>query len=162
MFPMDDAAASANDGTESFLRLDRAAKQAGASITAALAAGQVEGRKLDDVLRSVGQRLAQSAIQSAGRSLFGSLASTLGSTLVSSVSGGIGGAVGLAAPVTLSGLGDVANSVTPVAAQAVSPAARPISVAMTVNTPDAESFKRSEAQVSAALARAVQRGQRGL
>jgi hypothetical protein len=159
---MDDAVANANEGAESFLRLDRVAKQAGASIAAALAAGQVEGRKLDDVLRNVGQRLAQSAIQSAGRSLFGSLASTLGSTLVSSVSGGIGGAVGLAAPITLSGLGDVANSVTPVAAQAVSPAARPISVAMTVNTPDAESFKRSEAQVSAALARAVQRGQRGL
>jgi hypothetical protein len=37
-----------------------------------------------------------------------------------------------------------------------------VSIAMTVNTPDAESFRRSEAQISAALARAVQRGQRGL
>jgi phage-related minor tail protein len=38
------------------------------------------------------------------------------------------------------------------------------SVAVTVNiaTPDADSFRRSEAQVSAALARAVARGQRGM
>lgn len=38
------------------------------------------------------------------------------------------------------------------------------STAITVNisTPDAESFRRSEAQVSAALARAVARGQRGM
>ncbi|MBZ6076414.1 phage tail tape measure protein [Microvirga puerhi] len=40
--------------------------------------------------------------------------------------------------------------------------ARPLSVTVNVSTPDAESFRRSEAQVSAALARAVARGQRGL
>ena len=39
---------------------------------------------------------------------------------------------------------------------------RPLSVTVNVSTPDAESFRRSEAQVSAALARAVARGQRGL
>ena len=39
---------------------------------------------------------------------------------------------------------------------------RPVSVTMNVSTPDAESFRRSEAQVSAALARAVARGQRGM
>ena len=35
-------------------------------------------------------------------------------------------------------------------------------VQVTIATPDAESFRRSEAQVSAALARAVARGRRGL
>ena len=40
--------------------------------------------------------------------------------------------------------------------------ARPITVAVNVTTPDADSFRRSEAQVSAALARAVARGRRGL
>ncbi len=40
--------------------------------------------------------------------------------------------------------------------------ARPVSVNVTISTPDADSFRRSEAQVSAALARAVARGQRGL
>jgi phage-related minor tail protein len=39
--------------------------------------------------------------------------------------------------------------------------ARPVSVTVNIATPDAESFRRSEAQVSAALARAVARGRRG-
>jgi phage-related minor tail protein len=41
-------------------------------------------------------------------------------------------------------------------------AAQPIAVTFNVTTPDADSFRRSEAQVSAALARAVARGRRGL
>lgn len=40
--------------------------------------------------------------------------------------------------------------------------ARPLSVVVQVSTPDAESFRRSEAQVSAAVARAVARGSRAL
>lgn len=40
--------------------------------------------------------------------------------------------------------------------------ARPVAVTVNVSTPDADSFRRSEAQVSAALARAVARGQRGM
>lgn len=37
-----------------------------------------------------------------------------------------------------------------------------VSINMTITTPDADSFRRSEAQVSAMLARAVARGQRNL
>jgi hypothetical protein len=37
-----------------------------------------------------------------------------------------------------------------------------VTVTMTVTTPDADSFLRSEAQVQAMLARAVSRGRRGL
>lgn len=40
--------------------------------------------------------------------------------------------------------------------------ARPVAVTVNVTTPDADSFRRSEAQVAAALARAVARGRRGL
>ncbi len=159
---MDDTATRADDSTDAFLRLDRAARQAGTSIASAFAAGQIEGRKLDDVLKGVGQRLAQTALQTAGRSLFGSLASTLGSTLVGSLSSSVASTAGFAAPVGLSSLSEVANVAAPSAVAARSQAPNPVSVAMTVNTPDAESFRRSEAQVSAALARAVQRGQRGL
>jgi lambda family phage tail tape measure protein len=39
---------------------------------------------------------------------------------------------------------------------------RPVSVTVNIATPNADSFRRSEAQVSAALARAVARGQRGM
>jgi hypothetical protein len=159
---MDDAAASANEGAEAFLRLDRAAKQAGLSIAAAFAAGQVEGRKLDDVLRSVGQKLAQTALQTAGRALFGSLATTLTQTFAGGVAGATGGISALAAPASLDGLDAVSQVAAPAAARSNAALTRPLSVSMTVNTPDAESFRRSEAQVSAALARAVQRGQRAL
>jgi hypothetical protein len=41
-------------------------------------------------------------------------------------------------------------------------AARPVSVTVNIATPDAESFRRSQAQVAAGLARAVSRGQRAL
>ena len=41
-------------------------------------------------------------------------------------------------------------------------AERPLTVTVNIATPDAESFRRSEAQVAAALARAVSRGRRGL
>jgi lambda family phage tail tape measure protein len=40
--------------------------------------------------------------------------------------------------------------------------ARPVQVTVNIATPDPDSFRRSEAQVAAALARAVARGQRGL
>lgn len=39
---------------------------------------------------------------------------------------------------------------------------RPISVTMNIATPDADSFRKSEAQLTAMLARAVGRGRRGL
>lgn len=41
-------------------------------------------------------------------------------------------------------------------------AIRPVTVNVSVSTPDAESFRRSEGQITAALARAVARGHRGL
>ena len=43
-----------------------------------------------------------------------------------------------------------------------SASARPVSVTVNVAAADAEGFRRSEAQVAAALARAVARGRRGL
>jgi hypothetical protein len=140
------------------------AQKAGVSIAAALTAGQVEGRKLEDVLRSVGARLGDVALQTAGRSLAGALSTTLARTLVSTASGATGGGSMLAAPATLSGLGDVMSGLKPSTMQPPSAAQgiRPLAVTMNISSPDAESFKRSEAQVSAALARAVQRGQRGL
>ena len=103
---MDDATASAREGELAFERLNTQAQKAGASIAAALSKGQVEGRKLEDVLRSVGARLGDVALQTAGRSLAGSLSTTLAQTFVSTVSGESGGASVLAAPAALSGLDD--------------------------------------------------------
>lgn len=46
--------------------------------------------------------------------------------------------------------------------QAGGAGAQPMSVTVNISTPDAESFRRSEGQVSAAVARAVSRGRRTL
>lgn len=46
--------------------------------------------------------------------------------------------------------------------RAAGEARRPLSVTVQVSTPDADSFRRSEAQVAAAIARAVARGSRAL
>jgi phage-related minor tail protein len=46
--------------------------------------------------------------------------------------------------------------------RAAGAAERPLAVTVNIATPDADSFRRSEAQVAAALARAVSRGRRGL
>ena len=158
-----DEITAANDGADAFLRLDRAAKLAGASIAAALSSGQVEGRKFDDVLKGVGERLASTGLQAAGQGLAGalsnSLTSALGSSLVSNAAAG--GEASLAAPASLAGLSQAADETTADAGRAAQPSrATPVSV--TIQTQDAESFRRSEAQITAALARAVQRGQRGL
>jgi hypothetical protein len=160
-----DETTAANDGADAFLRLDRAAKQAGASISAALSSGQVEGRKFDDVLKGVGERLASMALQAAGQGLTGalssSLTSALGSSLVSSAAAG--GEASLAAPASLTGLAQAADGTADDATRAAQPqASRAAPVSVTIQTQDADSFRRSEAQITAALARAVQRGQRGL
>ncbi len=161
---MDESTEAAQSGSEAFANLNRQAQRAGASIAAALAAGQVEGRKLDDVLRNVGTRLGDVALRTAGTSLARSLTTTLAQTLTSGISSVAGSAVSLAAPASLLGFGGAESGTAGSAASSTSApqAARPLLVTMNISTPDAESFRSSEAQVSAALARAVQRGQRSL
>jgi hypothetical protein len=158
---MDDATETARESGEAFARLDVQARQAGRSIAAALAAGQVEGRKLEDTLRAVGLRLGDMALQSAGQGLGELLGSTLRSGLVAATGSGLG--FSLASPAGLSGLGSLATAgESPLPNRVQTQQGRPLSVTMNISTPDAESFRRSEAQVSSALARAVQRGQRSL
>jgi len=193
----------------------------GDTLSSAFAKNVSEGKKFDDVLKSVrrslvetGLRLALAPLQMALSQsakplttgalegalpldlggLFGGLAKGVGSlfgSLFGSGStsafakGGVfsrgmvmpfaqGGVVGAPTYFPLGrGLGVMGEK----GAEAVMPLARgpdgrlgvraggggrPVSVNVHIATPDAESFRRSEAQVSAALARAVARGQRGL
>jgi hypothetical protein len=146
---MDDTAASAREGADAFDRLELSARQAGRSMQAAFAAAGAEGRKLEDVLRAVGTRLGDMAVQSAGRAGSSLLNGGLSQALTSIASGGLTGGEGSA-------------SASSAAAAPAAQAARPVSVIMNVSTPDAESFRRGEAQVSAALARAVARGNRAM
>jgi lambda family phage tail tape measure protein len=181
--------------------LSRSADSFGKSISNAFAKGIVEGKRFEDVLRSVGQSITQGLLKTALQPLTSSLSSLL-TTGVKSLTGLFTG--GLANLTGLSGLGKAAGniSVAPFAdggviaqpsyfplgrglglmgeagAEAILPlsrgpdgklgvsaggsGARAMNVTVQVSTPDADSFRRSEAQVSAAIARAVARGSRAL
>jgi len=193
----------------------------GDSLSHAFAKNIAEGKKFDNVLKSVrrsfvetGLRLALAPLQMAlsqsvkgmttgslqgalpleGGNLLGGLVKGLGSVLGSLFGGGgsafaKGGAFsrGMVMPFAQGGvvgaptyfpLGRGLGLMGEQGAEAVMPLARgpdgrlgvrggggggrPLSVTVNVSTPDADSFRRSEAQVSAALARAVARGQRGM
>lgn len=177
--------------------LGRTSDAFGKSIVNAFARGVVEGKRFEDVLRSVGRSLSETLLKSALKPLQSGLSSLLGTgvrtltgLITGGLSGGLGGLGGGALPVTPFADGGVvaAPSYFPLGrglglmgergAEAILPlsrgpdgrlgvraggeARRALSVTVQVSTPDAASFRRSEAQVSAAVARAVARGSRAL
>lgn len=180
--------------------LGRSADSFGRSISNAFAKGIVEGKRFEDVLRSVGKSITQGLLKTALQPLTSGLSSLL-TTGVKSLTGlftsglsnltglsGAGKAVSLpVAPFADGGviaqpsyfpLGRGLGLMGEAGAEAILPlsrgsdgklgvsaggsAARPMNVTVQVSTPDADSFRRSEAQVSAAIARAVARGSRAL
>ncbi len=172
--------------------LTRASESFGRSIAGAFARGVVEGRRFEDVLRSVGRTLTESLLKSALKPLQSGLSSLLGSGLKSLAglfTGGLGGGAtpsvsvfadgGVVAAPSYFAMGRGLGLMGERGAEAIMPLSRgpdgklgvragggegrrPVSVTVQVSTPDADSFRRSEAQVSAAIARAVARGSRAL
>ena len=143
---------------------ERLTRSFGGALGDALEAGVVRGRSLGDVLRGLGSRMSEIALSAALKPVetaFGSIFSRLTTGALGGLASPFG-AAGLNAPAPLASvapaLGQTQAPAPPVGA-APAPAG-PITVH--IATPDAESFRRSEAQVSAALARAVARGRRGL
>ena len=160
----------------------------------AFSRGVIEGKRFEDVLRSVGRSMTDSLLKTALKPLQAGISNLLGTgikSLTGLFSGGFGSLGGGASvPVapfaeggivaspsyfpTGRGLGLMGES----GAEAIMPlsrgpdgrlgvragggATRPLNVTVQVSTHDAESFRRSEAQVSAAIARAVARGSRAL
>ena len=175
--------------------LSKSAESFGKSITNAFAKGIIEGKRFEDVLRSVGRSITETLLKSALKPLQAGLSSLLGTGLKSLTglfSGGLGG-LGLggggvpvmpfaeggviASPAYFPlgrGLGLMgergAEAILPLSrgadgrlgVRSSGEARRPLNVVVQVSTPDADSFRRSEAQVSAAIARAVARGSRAL
>jgi lambda family phage tail tape measure protein len=173
--------------------LNRSAEAFGKSISNAFAKGIVEGKRFEDVMRSVGKSMTESLLKSALKPLQSGLSSLLSSGvksltgLVTNVNLGSpaaslpvnafaeGGVIASPAYFPLGrGLGLMgergAEAIMPLSrgadgklgVRAGGEARRPLSVTVQVSTPDADSFRRSEAQVSAAIARAVARGSRAL
>lgn len=172
--------------------LAKASEAFGKSISGAFARGVIEGRRFEDVLRSVGRTLSDSLLKSALKPLQSGLSGLLGSGLKSLgglFSGGLSGAAtpsvsvfadgGVVAAPSYFAMGRGLGLMGERGAEAIMPLSRgpdgklgvragggegrrPVNVTVQVSTPDAESFRRSEAQVSAAIARAVARGNRAL
>jgi len=156
----------------------------GRSLSRAFEGAIVRGRDFGDVLRSLALRLSGMAIGAAFKPIEQGFAGLLQNFL----SSGPGGAVGTPPVMPFAKGGVIATpSYFPLApslgvagergAEAILPLARgadgrlgvraesdarPMSVTVNISTPDAASFRRSEAYVSGAIARAVARGERSL
>jgi phage-related minor tail protein len=162
----------------------------GGALSGALKSATVEGRNLDDVLRTLGARMVGIALDAGMKPLeqlmSNSIAGLTGSLgrLLPFARGGVpgrinafadGGVVGGPSYFPMPG-GDV-GLIGEAGAEAILPLSRgadgrlgvasggatqTVQVTFNVTTPDAQSFAKSEAQVTAMLARAVGRGRRGL
>ncbi|WP_425418995.1 phage tail tape measure protein [Oricola indica] len=176
-------------GFEAALKtLERQASSFGSTLTGALKGAVVSGRSLEDTLRSIGRGLAIDALN-AGLSPLQNLLNGFASRAFAGFSGVLpfaqGGVVGantmfagggvLAAPAYFPLSGGRTGLAGEAGPEAILPLSRgadgrlgvsagesasSMTVNVTISTPDANSFRKSEAQVSAALARAVARGRR--
>lgn len=177
---------AALDDTRSRLNdLNGLAEKFGTTLTRSFSSGIARGKSFDDILRSVGQKFIEIGMRTAFQPLEGLVTSGLGSLtkgLTGLFSGGMGGGGpvmpfadgGVIAAPSYFPLGRGTGLAGEAGPEAILPltrgadgrlgvtaggsAAAPVYV--TIQTPDVESFARSEAQVSAALARAVARGRR--
>lgn len=179
-----------NGADQALDELTRKADAFGGALSGALKSATVDGRGLDDVLRTLGTRMVGIAVDAGTRPLnqmmSNSIAGLTGSLgrLLPFAKGGVpgrvnafadGGVVGGPSLFPMSS-GDV-GLMGEAGAEAILPlqrgadgrlgvasggGAQPVQVTFNVTTPDAASFSKSEAQVTAMLARAVGRGRRGL
>ena len=159
--------------------LSRLADNFGSRLVTSLATAVTHGRKLSDVFRGLMLSLANQALSSALRplgSLFGGLIRSADGNVLSAgriqpfASGGI-----VNSPV-LFPLRNGAGLMGEAGPEAIMPLARGpdgrlgvrmsgsggAQVTVNITTPDAESFRQSQGQVAALIARAVARGQRNL
>lgn len=161
----------------------------GHAMTGALKGATLGGRSLDGVMRGLALRISSIALDAALKPL-GNLAGNLVSGALGAIGGGAGAAPAAPRVVPFAKGGVVraptffptgrqmglmgeagAEAILPlkrgpggelgVAANAGSGRSAP-SIVFNVTSPDASSFRRSEVQIQAMLARAAARGQRGL
>ncbi|MFC0245240.1 phage tail tape measure protein [Falsochrobactrum ovis] len=158
--------------------LEKRSSSFGTSLNTALKGAITTGKSLEDVLRGLASSLASSALSAGLQPL-----QNLSSSLMSGVFAGIRGVMpfakgGVVSSPTYFGMGNGSLGLTGEAgAEAILPLARgadgrlgvasggggkPVQVVFHMSTPDASSFKKSEAQLSAMLAGAVRRGARRL
>ena len=140
--------------------ISASAGKVNSALSKAFSEAVVNGKSLQSVLANLSTQLASLALQSATRSLLGELTGALGAGLAGLFGGGGTGLMGERGAEAIMPLARGPDGKLGVAA--AGQGQRPVSVTVNIATQDAQSFQRSEAQVSAALARAVMRGQRSL
>jgi phage-related minor tail protein len=163
-------------------QINASGEKATRTLLTGFGAASSSGKSFNETLATLAQSLARLAVRDATRSLTDGLASGLSSVFSSAfggsqavtpfAEGGViaspayfanGGATGL--------MGERgAEAIMPLArgtdgrlgVVSQGDGARPVAVTVNIAAQDVDSFRRSEAQVSGALARAVARGQRNL
>lgn len=167
--------------------LERLSDSFGAQLTGALKSAVVSGRELDDILRRIGLNLAGMALeqglaplQSLAGSLFSKLLGGL-SSILPFAKGGVTGSIvpfasgGVVSSPTYFPAGRNIGLMGEAGAEAILPLRRgadgslgvaapggggAVNVVFNVTAQDATSFRKSEAQITGMLARAVSRGVR--
>lgn len=168
--------------------LEKLSQSFGAQLTGALKSAAISGRSLEDVLRRIGLNLAGMALEQGLKplqSLAGSLLSGLFGSLAGALPFAKGGVPGHVVPFAAGGivsapsyfpLGRNLGLMGEAGPEAILPLQRgsdgrlgvaasgggAVNVVFNVTTADAGSFRKSEAQVTGMLARAVSRGARSL
>ena len=163
--------------------LEKLSDSFGANLTGAMKQAVVGGRELDDVLRKLALNLAGMALsqglkplQSLMGSLFSGLLGGLGGAVpfakggvVPFVSGGVvssptyfplGGQLGLMGEAGSEAILPLRRGADGSLGVAAGGAGTPVNVVFNVTAQDAASFRKSEAQITGMLARAVSRGTR--
>lgn len=169
--------------------LNSTAATFGKSLTKAFSSGVVEGKRFEDILRSVGLRLSDTLLKAAFKPLEAGVSGLLNQGF-SSLGGMFGGAGqslgsvqafadgGIVGQPTYFGMGRNLGLMGEAGAEAILPRARgsdgklgvsaggqggqAVHVTLNISTPDAQSFRRSKGQMSSTIARAVARGRRSL
>ena len=166
----------------------RVGRQFGSALTSAFEGLALRGKDLGEVVRSLGLNLSRIALHAAFRPLEQGISSIFSNLLAGGLPFAKGGVVQGGMPVPFASGGVIASPIAfPLAGgrtgiagergpEAIMPLTRGadgklgvraqggggIAVTLNISTPDAESFRRSETQVAAMLARAVALGQRNL
>jgi phage-related minor tail protein len=167
----------------------RLGRQFGNSLVTAFDGIAIKGKGVTDVLRSLALNLSQLVLKSALRPLTDSLGGAVAGMLSGGFGFAKGGVIQQQLPVPFASGGVIASPVTfPLAggrtglagergAEAIMPLTRGpdgrlgvaaqgggggMNITFNVTSPDAESFRRSEAQIAAMVARAAALGQRNL
>lgn len=156
--------------------LEARSRSFGNALTGALKGAVLEGDSLTEVLQGIAMRFSSIALDAGLQPLsnaFGSMVAGLTNSLSSAITFAQGGVV--QGP-TVFPLGGQTGLMGEAGAEAIMPlrrgpdgrlgvaaadGGRPVQIVFNVQATDAQSFRRSEGQISAMLTRAVSRGRRG-